>query len=118
MPGQGPYQQKGRNVGVDGPQHGDQQRGADFSACHKLPDADGDCRGQQDERHAVQPDVSGRAVLQSALSLGCSLEGLQNKKMGQHNTCKAVFVVSKSLGSLMRCSHIFQAKLVCSLSFP
>lgn len=80
MQGQGPYQQKGRDVGVDGPQHRDQQRGADFSACHELPDADGDCRGQQDERHAVQPNVSGRAVLQSALSLGCSLEGLHTNK--------------------------------------
>jgi len=39
-------------------------------------------------------------------------------KKGQHNSCKAVFVVLKSLGSSMQRSQISQANLVCSLSFP
>ncbi len=75
----GTHQQEGWDVGVDCPQHRDQQRGPDFSARDQLPDANGDGGRQQNERDAVQPDVTRRAILQPALALRGRLEGLHSQ---------------------------------------
>jgi len=61
-------QQGGGDGGVDGPQHGDEQRGDDLRAGHQLPDAHADGEYEQEVQDAVEPQVARRVVLQLALA--------------------------------------------------